>query len=458
MHGYTCNCSWGGGDSTEIITNVYFVGYGSRDAYKNISILSIVTEPDHLFGYDDGIYVLGKRWDEYKAAGEFNSWNWDWWDGNFSVRHKDSEREATIHYFDYNHNMMMHQDVGLRIQGNSSRKLAPKSLNLFAREEYGQCSFPDIFQTGSQEDEITLFAGGQDYGSKIRDALINDLIEDTAVVTRNYIPTVLFLDGEYWGLYFLTEKYNDTFISNKYGVARNNSIIFKNDILEEGLAEDKAGYRQMMAYLQNADMYLEDNYQEALRQVDIKSMSDFYAVMIYIARYNDWPKSNYQLWRSRSGTGNEYGDGRWRWMIFDLNSGSSDIRYTDEDTIQRVLDEDPIFSNFCHNSDFQTEFIESMVYLLNHSFSEDNIEERINYYRSVMGEPMILHNNRFFGADDYYVDSPYTFQGEGLTYHEKIESIRTFLINRRYTIVNLLEEHFDVFIQCEDGIFRAEVR
>lgn len=47
-----------------VFINVYFGGFSEKSAYDNCAILSIVTDSEILFDYDDGIYVMGKTFDE----------------------------------------------------------------------------------------------------------------------------------------------------------------------------------------------------------------------------------------------------------------------------------------------------------------------------------------------------------------------------------------------------------
>lgn len=439
---------------SDIYTQVYFVGFHNRNGYDGINVLSIVSDPTNLFDFERGIYVLGETWADYKAKGEFKSDNWSWWLGNYSHRHRAYERPASIHYFDSNHNLNFTQNVGIRIQGNSSRAYSPKNLNLYAREEYGNNKFPDIFGTGYYADTVNLFMGSQDYGTKIRDSLINDLVSSRDVSTRNYVPCVMFLDGEYWGLYYLTEKYDAEWIEYKYSVPAEDAVIFKNHALEVGIDEDRQTYEAMMEFMSTADMSVKENYDKACRLVDIQSLADYYSIMLYIARYNDWPTGNMELWRMRLGNGPGYMDGKWRYMIFDLNSGSVDVSFLGEDSIQRVLDSDDVFHNMCRNKDFTALFMGAMIDLINTCFTYEAVNERVDYYKDILKEPMVINNNRFFGADDYLVDSPFSYQADGFTYSEKVESVRTFLLERRHYMIMFLEQHFGVNIETsDDGLY-----
>ena len=48
----------------------YFVDFDQKEGYQGMNIVSIITDPDNLFDYDTGIYVMGRAYDtsrEYDA-------------------------------------------------------------------------------------------------------------------------------------------------------------------------------------------------------------------------------------------------------------------------------------------------------------------------------------------------------------------------------------------------------
>ena len=68
------------------------------------------------------------------------------------------------------------------------------------------------------------------------------------------------------------------------------------------------------------DLSDEKNYQEVSNVMDIDSLIDHYAINIYLATY-DWPNHNFGLWKNNGNKidGNEYSDGKWRFMTYDLD-------------------------------------------------------------------------------------------------------------------------------------------
>ena len=53
------------GRYTDICSYTYFVGFNKRKAYDNMAVVSISVNPDDFFSYEDGIYVLGKYYDDF---------------------------------------------------------------------------------------------------------------------------------------------------------------------------------------------------------------------------------------------------------------------------------------------------------------------------------------------------------------------------------------------------------
>lgn len=293
------------GDRSEIYTGVYFIGFNEKKGYDDICVISLVTEPDGLFSYENGIYVLGKRYDRFVRDGKNTARYWEYWLGNFNNHGAMAEREAVMFFFDKQHNLMFQKNVGIRIQGNSSRTYNPKSLNIYSRRLYdGEESFPDIFGCGYKAESINLFMGSQDSDLKMRDSVLNNLIVGNVDVgARHYIPCLMFLDGEYWGVYFLTEKYDETFLKAYYNINKEDAVIVKNDTLECGNNSDMDDYREMRAFLTDSDLSVSENYAKAAEMVDMKSTAEYYAIMTYTSRFNDWPRANYEMWKSKNGGG-----------------------------------------------------------------------------------------------------------------------------------------------------------
>lgn len=425
------------GNRSEIEEQIYFVGFNEKEGYENINIISVTTNPENLFDYETGIYVNGERFDIYREGGipEDKLADWAHWKTNYSQRGRNWEREGRVQIFNTERSLVLSQNVGIRIQGGASRAYNPKSLNIFARNEYGDNRLNyDFWGTGYIPKRVTLTSGGQDYYTKIRDRLACELSENTNIATMHYEPYALFLNGEYWGVFHLTEKYDAQYVEHYYGVTRGendeNIIMIKNGTVEVGTEEDKQGlYDTMVSYIEQHDMSLEENYKNACELIDIDSFIDYFAVESYISRRGDWPKSNYALWRSRNVSDQPYEDGKWRWMLFDVNSKSMKKDYYYFDFIEENRKDSKMFDSLCENEEFRRKFSHRIIELTNTIFDKEFVNQKITGYVQVMDKPMEKHLQRFFGASNEL-------------FYSGIEEIRYFFNERPPFIEETIVYHF----------------
>ena len=414
------------GNRSKVEEQVYFVGYGSKQGYNDINIISVTADPEDLFSDDKGIYVLGDTFEKYAAEVDIEE-EYDYvWQANYQNEGREWEREAHIQVFNTEKELVLSQEVGIRIQGGVSRSFYPKSLNIYARDEYGSNEMRyDFFGTGYYPQRVTLSSGGNDYYGKMKDRLGSELSSDLDFCTMHYVPYVLFLNGEYWGFYYLTEKYDEHYIEHYYGVDKDNVMIFKADALEVGTDEDYDTYYDMIDFLATADMTKEENYQYACELMDMESFIDYYAAEIYMARNGDWPSGNYALWRSRKVSEKPYEDGKWRWMLFDVNTSAFSDNLSEHDTIAYALEKCEWFANLSTNAQFRQDFAAKLREMRDVVFAEDLVNEKLDEYKLLMTDPMENHFQRFFGRDN-----------EG--YHKRRSSMRGFAHTRQDYIETML--------------------
>lgn len=420
------------GNFSDIKTECYFVGYGEKPGYDNINIISIVTDPDNLFDYETGIYVLGRFFDEYRNGDveDLEAFNNEWWGwaANYFQKGYEWERAANIQLFDPERNLVLNKDCGIRIQGGTSRSMFPRSMNLYAKEQYdGEGRFYiDLFHTDYMADTITLFAGGNDRLSKFRDMLASELVGNRNFATMHYIPYAMFLDGEYWGVYWVTEKYNDVSLGYYFDVDQDNIIMLKRGQPEEG-EEYYELYTLMMDYMTNHDLSVDENYRYACELIDIESYIDYYASEIYIGNA-DWPVANEALWRAVEPGDGRYEDGKWRWMLYDVNYGSMNPSDVGADNLRYAMDRSQMFYNFCQNESFKRQFTTTFMDLINTSFAEENVNPIISSQTALMEVPMTAHLRRFYGAENTY------------RFIDDAVGIQNFFNNRKPYIVQFLKD------------------
>ncbi len=420
------------GNFGEVKTESYFVCYDEKAGYRDMNVMSIVTAPENLFDYDTGIYVLGRKYDNNLDE----NGNPLWENANFYNHGMAWERLVDIQIFNAEREVSLKQPCGMRIQGGSSRAYLPKSLNFYARKIYSLATrfYSDLFGTGYMADTVTLTAGGQDAIAKFRDMFVSTQTKDRNFCTMNYEPCVMFLNGEYWGVYWLTERYTNTYLSYYYGVDADNIIIMKNNKLTRESEADWAVYVSMLNYLQDTDFTTAENYESLDYTIDLQSFIDYYATEIYIGT-EDWPGTNEAFWRARKPVKNterrvNYEDGRWRWMLFDVNTSALREEVMKDDTLGSTIKSNSAFCNLCQSDAFKKEFSLTLMDLANETFSVENTERVIREWLALMREPMEAHLRRFYGEEGVY------------RFDEEVADIRAFIKGRKPYAAQYLEENF----------------
>lgn len=422
------------GNYSEVKSASYFVNFSEKNGYKGLKILSIVTDPSNLFDYETGIYITGKAYDDYtktyRGTGEYY-WReeyWSMWLANYRYRGAKWERKAECHFFDETGQLILKQACGIRIHGDSSRSYNPKSLNIHARKEYdGNEKFQsDLFGTGYYASTITLFQGGNDSITKVKDYLVSSAIQDLNISSMHFVPYALFLDGEYWGIYWLNEKMDPHYFQYYYGVNDDNVIIIKEGSLDAGKEEDFKYYSNMLDFCSKNDVTTPEYYQKICELIDIESYIDYYAVMIYLGRNNDWPSGNFALWRTAKKEDGLYGDGKWRWMVFDLNSAGFT---TDFDSIRYVMENDVMFQNLMTNELFRTQLFLKIEDIADRTFNPEAINNWLNEYQNFIADAMRKNNQRFYGSESLS------------DFYSEIENLKSFFAERKSYVTSMMNRY-----------------
>lgn len=401
------------GSVSKMASAVYFVNIRPED-YHGCNILSLTTDPGNLFDSQTGIYVTGAPFDEYLESGEVSSIWWRW-PANYVQRGKEWERPVTMDFFGTDGKYRYSVEGGIRIHGNASRAFLPHSLNLYANtgeDTYQTFAFP-VFGNGYRPKAMTLNAGGQQLITQFPDYMMSRVASELAFVQMRFEPYVLFLNGEYWGFYWLTEKYDAEYLAYYYQVRSDDVVIIKTGEVEAGEYEDIGLYYNLISDITETDMSIERNYLWACEMIDMDNYLDYYATLIYLARNGDWPGGNYALWRTRSATDvDSCADGKWRWMLFDCNSngGLRDVVYkqtslTEMDTLSYVLEADEVFASLWKNDSFRQAFTSRILRLGQTVFAPDRMDAFIADYIDTMTPVLAQSWDRFYGSgNDKYAE------------------------------------------------------
>ena len=311
--------------SSPVSTHTFFVTPAGRSRYS-LPVVALSIPEDSLFDYQHGIYTAGADFDSWRTANpdepatSVSRANW--------LRRGDAyEFPAHIELVEPDSPAVaFRQDIGLRVHGNVTRSYRMKSLRLYARSSYGSSTFAyPIFPDQPYDNyrRLILRNSGNDFGSTMfRDAAIQAMMAHLNVDTQAYRPAVVFINGEYWGIHNIRERYDQHYLQQVYGIDPDNI-----DLLEsygEVVEGDAAHYNAMLGYIHANGLAGQAHFDYIRTQMDVANFADYQIAHIF-ARNTDWPGNNVMFWRLKTDSyqpNAPYGhDGRWRWLLFDTDFG-----------------------------------------------------------------------------------------------------------------------------------------
>ncbi len=406
---------------SRVSTQSFFVTPSGRTRYT-LPVISLSMDADTLFGYTTGIYAAGEDFDAWRTANPgitataASDANW----------HRDSEFPAHFDLFEPDSSaVVLSQDVGFHGHGDFSRMRRMKTLRLYARPEYGADSFDyPLFPNNAYGNykRVLLRNSGNDFNyTMFRDAAIQTSVAHLGYDTQAYRPTVVFLNGEYWGIHNLRERYDQYYLEQKYGTDPDGIDLLENQgLVSEG---DAVHYEAMLNYIEANGVTETVDYEYIQTQMDVKNYRDYQITEIFIGN-TDWPQNNIKYWRSKNvyNPSAPYGqDGRWRWMLYDTDTGLGTWNEpVKTDSLARATNPTagwPTFllRNMLENESFRLDFINRFADLLNTTFLPSRMISIIDTLQSNIAPEMPNHIARW--------DQPENWNGE-------VQIMRTYVSKR----------------------------
>jgi len=272
-------------------------------------------------------------------------------------------------------------------------------------------------------------------------------------ISQSMIPTILFLNGEYWGLYLLEEKIGNDFIESNYFVPSENIVMSKNNEIEDGPEEEFDKFQNFCMEYSEKDVRDPEIYEEIKNFIDIDSFVELYTTGLYIDN-TDWPGKNDGGWKNLGEKieGNEYSDGKWRFIIFDLdysmrdfggwgggnrNWGGGNINWGGSSSFNHALSRiqrAPInylfFALIRNNSDFQRKFVNVYCDLANDVYHPKRVNKILDKYREELTDSVADSLLRWTRSNSNLNSKKEAFSNYRTTYLRALDSISNFFEKR----------------------------
>ncbi|MBN2163376.1 MAG: lamin tail domain-containing protein [Pontiellaceae bacterium] len=319
-----------------LFTGSYFI-----DESSTLPVISFVADPATLF--DDTIGIA---------------------ENNTAYPFKGREAPIRLEMFEADKSMAFSVNAGAKIAGENIWQKAQKPFNIYMRSKYGDDlinyqMFPG--EPVAAFGEVNLRNGGDDWEeTMLRDAMMPFVLKgqmDNALYT--YRPSIMYLNGEFWGIYNIRKRFDETYFFNEHQLSADDYDYagyindFVNDVAYNSAtpltanAGSTEAYDALVAFCTTNDPSDSAIYSQIETMMDIDSFADW-AIATDFAINTSWPH-NREFWRAHA-------DGsRWQWIINDFDRGF-DVDYMNSSTTKSLIDDfqsiEPLFKRLDNNTHF----------------------------------------------------------------------------------------------------------
>lgn len=412
---------------SRMTTSSYFFG-----VEHSTPILSVITDPVNLYG----------------STGIFDHWEYDW------------EKAAYVEYFTENKELVVSQPAGMQIDGGAggSRSHAQHSFRIELSDGVlgnGAVHYPIIPNRPDRNkySKFYLRNGSNQYlALPYKDACqVNCLGDETHNYFSAWRPVSVYLNGYYFGLYELREKFDSEYFAQHDGADEDSVDILSQSYWYGGSLRPTAG--KVEPFLNDVARLNQLDAQDTAFWLRADSIFDLNYYLDYIIAQNfigntDWPYNNIKIYRSNAS------NFRWRFCLIDVElsmapNGWTDCYYNHFELLQNQGDTHPyagLWVRGMNNEKFRNQFINRYADILNTSYLPERMLNRENDFFNLTVIEMQREFGRWGDANDIpgQMNSFYT---NHLTFREQLEARPEVIRNQiqaRYSLSNQHQITLDV--------------
>jgi CotH protein/chitobiase/beta-hexosaminidase-like protein/lamin tail-like protein len=271
-------------------------------ADRTIPVMNLIIDPDDLFDPATGIHA------------------------NPSQRGMAWERPVHAVITSTDGSVIHEVEAGIRIHGGTTRGADKKSFRLYMRSIYGPRDWSLSWLERSDADaveQLVLRAGGNEVFTNtrteityLRDQTMRDLLADSGHVAADGFFVALYLNGEYWGLYNVTERITNDLMEEIHGGEDwdivKGSWEWSVKYFTEAPDGDLLAWNEFLAWHESHDLATGPDFAELQARIDYPNFMDWFSLNI-ACQNEDWPHNNWIAARRR-------GDPTARWTFHEWDA------------------------------------------------------------------------------------------------------------------------------------------
>lgn len=262
----------------------------------------------------------------------------------------------------------------LRMAGWTSLRMEKKSMAVDFKGRYGGDLRCDVFDNGIDRYSSLAIRAGQDYRYSIfRNELLQDLGAEISsdVLVQATRWCVLYVDGEYYGIYCLKEDLTRQYYASHAGVSKESVRNYRTPV-----APGTPFYDEILSYALRNDLTQPEDYQYICDHVDMDSLIDWFLVESYSC--NSDVQGNLRVFSSPEN------GGKWSFALYDLDwafyyKGCSFYMLLNGDSNMPIL-----LHRLIRNPDFRDRTLRRYAELTQGALSNEHVLQKIDEYVALL--------------------------------------------------------------------------
>ncbi len=311
--------------------------------------------------------------------------------------------------------------------GNDSWAYDQRGIDYITRDQYGynnaihypifrtkdRPSFQRLMLKAAANDNYpaSLPAGG---GAHVIDGYVHALsqIGDLRMDERSHEPCIMYVNGDYWGVYDVREKVDDIDFTNYYYNQDAGEVDFWKTWggtwaeFDSGTANE---WDDLVTYVTTQDMTDPANYQYVKSVYNTGSLIDYFILNSFVVT-SDWLNWNTGWWRGRNPNGTKK---KWRYILWDNDASFGQyINYTGIPTQQPTADpcdpqtlgnpggegHVPILNALLGNEEFYNDYVSRYADLSLGVFSCESMHSILDSLTGMIAPEMQMQCDRWGGT------------------------------------------------------------
>ena len=339
-------------------------------------------------------YLVGRAHDLAYISISTNSSNLFASNGLLSNYYADLEKKVSFEFYEADGTLGTSFVAGLKLTGMDSRIRPQKSMAIYLRKEYGltEVSYP-FFKEGEtlNYSSFTLRNSGEDpFGIRLQDTSLTYALKGQMDLDmQDYRAVVVYLNGEYYGLYNMREKLNGDYIESKYGIKKGNFDLIKYTTAMNG---SRNNYNSLVSYIKSHNPANTEVYEYLKTQIDMQELCNYLIVESY---YGNTDLGNIKYWKANNG--------KWRFMLYDLDwslwntklSMGYTVLYKKNPSGTYLSSLFVISRQLYNNSEFKDLYLSILAYHLKKTFVPSRMNEIVDELYQEIYEEMPYHIKRW---------------------------------------------------------------